>query len=206
MKKDRKMLDKLKNLVEEEPNPKREPAPEPEEIPAVLSERRKKALLAYLALLFGAAFVVVAVSMVLTWKSHQATVDQLNINTSNAMSRAEALQEESQILQQRVKDLETSLEYSETALEYNEAALEYSEAKNQEYVENIRNEAALTVERKAQAYELLLRAQQAIETLDEENFAEAMLRLESLADELGSVGTETYHTLLAFDWRSVQTD
>lgn len=190
---DKKFLKKLEKLVEEEtPNPKTEPTPDPAELPPVLSEHRKRALVTYLALLFGAAFLIVAISLVVTWKTHVDTVEELNSSASNAMSRAEALQQENQVLSKRVEDLEQ--------------ALEYSEAGALEYVEAMQAEANLSVQRTSQAYELLILAQEALRLENEENFTEIMLRLEPLAPFLGEQGRITYDTLLAFDWSTVQTD
>lgn len=192
MSKKRKLLKKLNNLVEEQPNPKRESAFGAEDQPSALTERRKRALLTYLSLLFGAAFFVVAISLFVSWRSHMLTVAQLNSNTSNAVSRAEALQEENQALLQQMDELKASLEYSETS------ALEQ--------IESVKLEAELSTRRVTEGYELLLWALEALENQDQETFTEALIRLEPLVDCLGEEGRYIYAELVAFDWSTVQPD
>lgn len=195
--KENEIREKLKELVEEQPNPKVDAAPIQEEKNPALSEKRKRALLNYLALLFGAAFVVVAISLVFTWKSHAQTVALLNDSTTNAVSRAEALQQDNQALRTHIQELEN-------ALADNKAALEYSEAASQEYLESVKTEAALSTQRLHDGYELLLWARSALERGDRETFTEVMLRLEPLAEYLGDEGQDAYRQMQSFDWNADQ--
>lgn len=69
-----------------------------------LSEKRKTALLRYLAILFVVAFLFVAVSLVIQMHSSQATISELNKNNSSALANAEQLQEQNRQLQDEARE------------------------------------------------------------------------------------------------------
>ena len=64
-----------------------------------LSEKRKAALLRYMAVLFCAAFILVLVSLILQMHSSKAKISELNAASTSALSNAEALQTENRTLQ-----------------------------------------------------------------------------------------------------------
>ena len=64
-----------------------------------LSEKRKSALLRYMAVLFCAAFILVLVSLILQMHSSEAKISELNAASTSALSNAEALQNENRALQ-----------------------------------------------------------------------------------------------------------
>ena len=57
-----------------------------------LSEKRKSALLRYMAVLFCAAFILVLISLILQTHSSKAKISELNAASTSALSNAEALQ------------------------------------------------------------------------------------------------------------------
>ena len=64
-----------------------------------LSEKRKSALLRYMAVLFCAAFILVLISLILQTHSSKAKISELNAASTSALSNAEALQNENRALQ-----------------------------------------------------------------------------------------------------------
>ena len=64
-----------------------------------LSEKRKSALLRYMAVLFCAAFILVLISLILQTHSSEAKISELNAASTSALSNAEALQNENRALQ-----------------------------------------------------------------------------------------------------------
>lgn len=129
-----------------------------------LSEKRKNALLRYLAVLLLVAFVFVALSLVLQMHNSQTTISELSKNNSSALANAEQLQEQNRQLQdeareqretiaqqqEQIKDLENQLE-----------ALTKSEAAAQTQAETLDGalaeaESALTATKRA--YDALITA------------------------------------------------
>ena len=68
-----------------------------------LSEKRKSALLRYMAVLFCAAFILVLISLILQTHSSKAKISELNAASTSALSNAEALQNENRALQDELK-------------------------------------------------------------------------------------------------------
>mgnify|MGYP000559070395 FL=1 len=83
------LLEKVGQLIEEQPAGGEE-APHKEEPPA---PNRNKALMTYIAILFGVAFVLVLFSFLMQQKDSRQTISELNQNANNALSRAEQLQD-----------------------------------------------------------------------------------------------------------------
>ena len=69
-----------------------------------LSEKRKNALLRYLAVLLLVAFVFVALSLVLQMHNSQTTISELSKNNSSALANAEQLQEQNRQLQDEARE------------------------------------------------------------------------------------------------------
>ena len=82
-----------------------------------LSEKRKSALLRYMAVLFCAAFILVLVSLILQTHSSKAKISELNAASTSALSNAEALQNENRALQDEKIALEKENEELQAKLD-----------------------------------------------------------------------------------------
>lgn len=193
MSKEKKFFGKLDNLLEKESNPKREEPVTDEAAVNALSERRKRALVTYLACLFGAAFVVVAISWAVSYRGHMLNVSQLEADASSISNEMREMKRENRAMSERISELEQELYEKEQALEYGEAA-------TQEYIEGVKNEAELSVRRVTSAYEMLLWAKQAYDEKNEDVFVDVMLQLAPLVDYLDDEGQQLYETMYAYDW------
>ena len=178
------LLEKMGQLIEEQPEASAPPAQEPPgEKPT--SPNRNRALMTYIAFL-------------IQQKDSRQTISELNQNANSALSRAEQLQdnnrellEANQALQDQVVQLqadldETSKNYSQleetnTSLQESHAALQAQCTKQEQQV---------------QAYELLLSAQRALDQEDTEEFLTAMKDLKPLAENLDAEGKTLYQELL----------
>ena len=76
-----------------------------------IEEKKKIALLRYLAVLFAVAFVLVLLSLLGQMRSTSAAMDQIN-----ALQRAEALQEQNRQLQEEVSKTKAAYEDLLTAM------------------------------------------------------------------------------------------
>ena len=86
------LLEKMGQLIEEQPEASAPPAQEPPgEKPT--SPNRNRALMTYIAFLFGVAFVLVLLSFLIQQKDSRQTISELNQNANSALSRAEQLQD-----------------------------------------------------------------------------------------------------------------
>lgn len=103
--KGRELLKKAAELIEEQPEPAVPQEKAPESKPrSGLSEKRKRALINYMAILFAVAFLLVALSLAIQYRDSQATISQLGANARSAMDKAETLQDENQKLSQDLSD------------------------------------------------------------------------------------------------------
>lgn len=82
-----------------------------------LSEKRKSALLRYMAVLFCAAFILVLISLILQTHSSKAKISELNAASTSALSNAEALQNENRALQDEKIALEKENEELQAKLD-----------------------------------------------------------------------------------------
>ncbi len=134
-----------------------------------LDERRKTALLRYIAILFAVAFLLVLVSLLGQMRDSQNTISQLNQSSTSALQRAEQLQDRNRQLEEelaRLQGLETELEEAQ---------------------------------RTAAAYEQLLLTMELVNPgAMEGNVAaeQALDALEQMKDHLGPQGLEKYESLL----------
>ena len=88
-----------------------------------LDEKRKKALLRYLGIMFVVAFVFVLISMVGELRDKQNTINLLDSSSSSALNKVEQLQENNRqletdnaYLQGRIEELEKQLSEAEAEL------------------------------------------------------------------------------------------
>lgn len=163
-----------------------------------LSEKRKSALLRYMAVLFCAAFILVLISLILQTHSSKAKISELNAASTSALSNAEALQNENRALQDEKSALEKENEELQAKLDeltqkLDEAsqAEENTQAAENEMIKSLRTE----LDRTKEAYEALLEAK-ACETREGNvTFSRAMQTLERLKDYLGQTALEEYKAL-----------
>ena len=150
-----------------------------------LSEKRKAALLRYMAVLFCAAFILVLISLILQMHSSEAKISELNAASTSALSNAEALQTENRTLQdEKIDELTKQLEEAAQAEEDSQTA-------ENEVVKNLRTE----LDRTKEAYEALLEAKGCDMREGNVTFSRAMQTLERLKDYLGPTALEEYHAL-----------
>ena len=139
-----------------------------------LSEKRKSALLRYMAVLFCAAFILVLISLILQTHSSEAKISELNAASTSALSNAEALQNENRALQDEAAQAE-----------------EDSQAAENEMIKSLRTE----LDRTKEAYEALLEAKSCETREGNVTFSRAMQTLERLKDYLGQTALEEYKAL-----------
>lgn len=173
---------------------------QPEQTPAgkPLSEKRKSALLRYMAVLFCAAFILVLISLILQMHSSEAKISELNAASTNALSNAEALQNENRALQddkialeKENQELQVKLDELTQKLDEAAQAEEDTQAAENEMIKSLRTE----LDRTKEAYEALLEAKGCQTREGNVTFSRAMQTLERLKDYLGSAALEEYKAL-----------
>ena len=156
-----------------------------------LSEKRKSALLRYMAVLFCAAFILVLISLILQTHSSKAKISELNAASTSALSNAEALQNEKIALEKENEELQAKLDELTQKLDEASQAEENTQAAENEMIKSLRTE----LDRTKEAYEALLEAK-ACETREGNvTFSRAMQTLERLKDYLGQTALEEYKAL-----------
>ena len=142
-----------------------------------LDEKRKSALLRYVAILFAVAFVLVLVSMLGQVRDSKSAISELSKSSTSAIQKAEQLQDENQELRQENVELVQDKKFlQQQVLQLTEEA------------EDLEKEAAAAVEQQEkllEAYEALLFAMENGETENLEQFKEI----------LGENGMKAYETL-----------
>ena len=147
-----------------------------------MSEKRKKALVAYLAGLFGVAFLIVSFSLGV----------QLKKNTLNATSaeKVVALQDEIQQLKTENKELENSVDYLKTNLSEVLEGLEFLEGNAHEATAHIQRQ-----ERLLEINSCLISYQQAVIAQDEEAIAICLEELKLTAEDAETLDPQLYETI-----------
>ena len=92
-----------------------------------LDEKKKAALLRYLAVMFIVAFVFVLLSMIGELRTSEAAISELNASSNSALQRAEQLQDDNRRLETDIAYLEGRIEELEKQLEDLELELAVSE-------------------------------------------------------------------------------
>ena len=110
-----------------------------------LSEKRKSALLRYMAVLFCAAFILVLISLILQTHSSKAKISALN--AASLQDEKIALEKENEELQAKIDELTQKLDEASQAEENTQAA-------ENEMIKSLRTE----LDRTKEAYEALLEA------------------------------------------------
>lgn len=150
-----------------------------------MSEKRKKALVVYLAALFGVAFIIVTISLVIQ-------VNQGNSLYASAADKVEALQVQVQQLTADNKNLQ------QKNGDLEEVISDIQEG--QEYLEGVAAEATLRIqelEMQMQVKDYMINLQKAYSDADEEALTQALEYLEPVADLLTEEELEIYQTILA---------
>ena len=134
-----------------------------------LDEKRKTALLRYIAILFAVAFILVLLSLFSQMKSSQSTISQLSQSSTSALENVEKLQEQNRLLQEENQTLRDSLSASEQS--------------------NLHTK---------QAYEDLLMAMENSDGGQEGNvtLSRALENLKNLKKHLGQNGLKAYENLM----------
>ena len=159
-----------------------------------LDDKKRNALLRYLAILFAVAFIMVLISMAMELRNSSAAVKELNQSSVSALQKAELLQDtnrqlekdkshlegRSEELEKQLADAELELAVSEEPVQTQKDELEAL----QEQAEALRQES----EARQKAYELLLQAKA--------GSAGAMLELNNYKAYLGETALKEYENLI----------
>lgn len=183
--------------------------PRPAEEGGTLSRKRRTALIAYLAILFAVAFLVVALSMILENRklrnSNQALEDSnrsASASSATALEKAEALQDENRRLSETIAAQEDEkqqlLADAAAAQAEKDAALAEREPLAQENERLSQENEALTAKQKetARVLELLCQAIAAERDGLQDEFVTAMRELAPLTELLPESGKPIYDSLL----------
>ena len=120
---------------------------------APISEKKRTALLRYMAVLFGVAFLLVLLSFFIQIRDSRETISDMNQSNASALQNAVKLQEANQTLTADKEELE--LQLSETEQELENARQETEDLKTQQE----ETEAAFAEEESLrESYELLFTA------------------------------------------------
>ena len=147
-----------------------------------MSEKRKKALVVYMAALFGIAFLIVSISLSI----------QMKKNTVNATSadKVIALQNELQQLKTENKELQSTLSQLETDLTEVLNGIEYLEGKAYESTARINGQ-----ERLLEINAMVIAYQQAVIDQDEEAKAKYLEELKEAARDAQPLDSNLYQTI-----------
>ena len=173
--------------------------------PSGLDEKKKSALIHYVAILFILAFIVVLLSMLGQIRNSQEDISALTESSVSALQKAEQLQnnnetlrEENANLQDQIEALNNTIAELEAALEASETAAEEQTSETSTLTEQL-TAAKNTQEKIRQAYEDLLFAMANVTPGSQEgnvSVSRALENLENLKQYLGQNGLEEYETLL----------
>ena len=185
---------------------------------SALDERKKSALLRYVAIMFAVAFVLVLFSLLGQMRNSMSTISQLNQSSNSALQKAEQLQEhnhelelENQELSLELEDLkkahaELEAEIAEQKKQLNAAAGEKEEIEQQydalrQELDQLEQTYALQSDeyrQTVQAYELLLELQSTVTPGDQtgNDAAEKLIaELKKLESYLGDTARKTFENL-----------
>lgn len=169
-----------------------------------LTTKKKRAMLEYMAIMFAAAFLLVAISLLIKVIDMKGEMEAANTgareNIALLQKDLDAARAESAELQtkldeanaasseaaDKLSDAETRLSEAEKARETLEKTLESAQKEND------------TLSRRAQANELLVSAQAALEQGDYAALRSHLEALEAYADALKDDGTALYETLRSY--------
>lgn len=169
-----------------------------------LTTKKKRAMLEYIAIMFAAAFLLVAISLLIKVIDMKGEMEAANTgareNIALLQKDLDAARAESAELQTQLN--EANAASSEAADKLSEAETRLSEAeKARETLEKTLESAQKendTLSRRAQANELLVSAQAALEQGDYAALRSHLEALEAYADALKDDGAALYETLRSY--------
>lgn len=169
-----------------------------------LTTKKKRAMLEYMAIMFAAAFLLVAISLLIKVIDMKGEMEAANTgareNIALLQKDLDAARAESAELQTKLN--EANAASSEAADKLSEAETRLSEAeKARETLEKTLESAQKendTLSRRAQANELLVSAQAALEQGDYAALRSHLEALEAYADALKDDGAALYETLRSY--------
>ena len=169
-----------------------------------LTTKKKRAMLEYMAIMFAAAFLLVAISLLIKVIDMKGEMEAANTgareNTALLQKDLDAARAESAELQTKLDEANTAS--SEAADKLSEAETRLSEAeKARETLEKTLESAQKendTLSRRAQANELLVSAQAALEQGDYAALRSHLEALEAYADALKDDGAALYEILRSY--------
>lgn len=169
-----------------------------------LTTKKKRAMLEYMAIMFAAAFLLVAISLLIKVIDMKGEMEAANTGARENIAllqkdldaaRAESAELQTQLDEanaasseaaDKLSDAETRLSEAEKARETLEKTLESAQKEND------------TLSRRAQANELLVSAQAALEQGDYAALRSHLTALEAYADALKDDGAALYETLRSY--------
>lgn len=179
---------------------------QPEKAP--LDDKKKTALLRYVAIMFAVAFVFVLLSMLGQMRDSKTTISELNQSSTSALQKAEALQDHNQELEKenaylsgRLEEMENQLENVQTALAETEEQLKQAELDYdalEDEMERLLQEAEEEHASIVTAYESLLELQSAVTPglqAGNEKAQSIMAELKQNLEYLGEYALEIYENL-----------
>ena len=158
-------------------------AAEPAKDRAPISDEKRTALLRYMAILFGVAFLLVLLTFLIQLRDSKQTISELNKSNASALQNAGKLQDENQALTTAKLDLEDQVEELEAEvkdLTNTNAALE----KTQKDLEKQLEETTQKVADTQTAYVLLAQAKTAAAEEDSETLSTVLEQLNPLVELL----------------------
>lgn len=169
-----------------------------------LTTKKKRAMLEYMAIMFAAAFLLVAISLLIKVIDMKGEMEAANTgareNIALLQKDLDAARAESAELQTKLDEANTAS--SEAADKLSEAETRLSEAeKSRETLEKTLDAAQKendTLSRRAQANELLVSAQAALEQGDYAALRSHLTALEAYADALKDDGAALYEILRSY--------
>lgn len=155
-----------------------------------LTTKKKRAMLEYMAIMFAAAFLLVAISLLIKVIDMKGEMEAANTgareNIALLQKDLDAARAESAELQTKLDEAETRLSEAEKARETLEKTLESAQKEND------------TLSRRAQANELLVSAQAALEQGDYAALRSHLEALGAYADALKDDGAALYEILRSY--------
>lgn len=192
----------------EAPKAEKKTAPKADKPKAVVNEKRKKALVGYLAGLFGIAFIVVLISLVLGGNGSNddagqvdaAQIQQLHDRISDLESEKAALENvvaaleaENQELKDDNLDLQVMMDGLNLMIDEMSTSLEYVEGNNL-YADENSEKLAKTMK----AYQLLVTAQNAFIDYDKAVLDATMSELTEYLDLLTQDALNAYYMVIEY--------
>ncbi len=179
------MSDETKRTTAEPPSGEQRPP---------ISDKKRNALLRYMAVLFGVAFLLVLLSFLIQMRDSRETISDLHQSNTSALQNAVRLQEENQVLATANEELTAQVEAYQSDLDdAREAQDRLSEEKAA--LEQQLAEAQQTDTDRQSAYDLLLQAQQTAAAGDLETLAAQLSELAPLETLLSEEAYAQYEIL-----------